>query len=62
MQKCTRCGHTMGKNHDGWVKCSKCGLSKFVGQKPIKNDAENKTQPLPSPTENQPKKVTSKAK
>jgi uncharacterized Zn finger protein (UPF0148 family) len=30
-QKCGRCGHTLVEMSDGWAKCPKCGLNKFVG-------------------------------
>ena len=62
MQKCNRCNTKMGKIHDGWVKCPKCGLSQFVGQKTVQKDAENNSQPLPSPTHKKGKKSKSKAK
>lgn len=31
---CFRCGADLGKPKPGWVKCPKCGLSKFVPGKP----------------------------
>lgn len=31
--KCARCGHSLNPvSEDGWTKCPKCKLSKFIGK------------------------------
>ena len=41
--KCYRCKRLFGEpKPDGWVKCTKCGLSRFVG-KPAKSKGKGCT-------------------
>ena len=32
MQKCSRCNTNLPEVKNGWVKCPKCGLTKFNGK------------------------------
>ena len=62
MQKCTRCGHKLGKPKDNWAKCPKCGLSRFVGVKASPEPAEKDEKAVPSPIEAVEEKTETKAK
>lgn len=53
--KCNRCRSTLYLKDDGWAKCPKCGLGKFIGipksKSQLKREAELKKEQSPTPEE-----------